>query len=191
MIRCEWIVCERSPRWAPALRAAIHRAANSSMDRSPTRKQGRVGVIPHNALACASGFNQDSSLESQVSLYEVRSLAELSGKIEHHAGSLALVEITATNLDATLTWLASNSRNGTGCRAVAVVDDGRNLPTVAAALREAGAIAVADSPRRLQSAIRIGLAHAKAAHHSKSAKPQVGQSFEAWARSLLPWQAAR
>jgi hypothetical protein len=156
MTRCDWIVCERTNRWAPALRIALPRSG-----------------------------------PDYVSVSEVRSLAELSERIEETTNFVALVEVTRANLDAVLSWLATNSHGNNGA-IIAAVDHDLSISAVSAALREAGAIDVFNSPRRLQSAIRLGgLAHAEATHHSRSSKPQVGQSLEAWARSLLPWQAAR
>jgi hypothetical protein len=142
-----------------------------------------VGIAPHNALACASGFDH-------VVISEVRSLAELNERIEEARNLVAFVEVTRTNLDALLSWLAAQS-HGSGCAVVAGLDHDLKTTIVTTALREAGAMDIADSPRRLQSAIRVALSQTAAVHRSKPLKPAIGQSLQAWARSLLPWQAAR
>jgi hypothetical protein len=142
------------------------------------------------ALVNAANSRMEFWLETKISLTEVRSLAELTAKIELQGHSFAFVEITATNLEAALSWLASSSRNGNGFRAVAVVDYGLNSPAIAAALREAGAIDIADSPRRLQNAIQIGLLHTASTKQTDISSRRDGQSLEDWSRSLLPWQVA-
>jgi hypothetical protein len=191
MTRCEWIVCERAPRWAPALRTALSNLQlNNTMDCSPTRKQGSVGATSHKSLACASGSDQLFAPARQVSLYEVRNLTELTARTEQQSNSVVFVEVIATNLDATLAWLAATRHDGNACRIVAVLDQSIDWPEVTGALREAGAMDVANSPRRLQNAIRLGLLHTAAMQHAGSTRPRNGQTFEEWARSLLPWQVA-
>jgi hypothetical protein len=191
MTRREWIVCERSPRWTPALRTALaNLQLDNTMDCSPTRKQGIVGATSHKSLACASGSDQLFAPARQVSLYEVRNLTELTARTEQQSNSFVFVEVIATNVDATLEWLAASRHDGNGCRIVAVLDQSIDVPAVAAALREAGVIDVANSPRRLQNAIRLGLLHTAAMQPTSSTRPGNGQTFEEWARSLLPWQVA-
>jgi hypothetical protein len=174
MTTTDWIVCERSTRWAAALRMTI-----SSDSEQP------------------AGSN---------TLREVRSIAELTGQLKSHPSSLVLIEVTQDNFDGVLNWLAATTRRANHTPAVALVSwptdnrvrsstDVKDRPSqdrdaMAAALREAGALDVIDSPRRLRPVLALGRRHAGRCSIGMDNRPDASPSFEDWAWSLLPWQDA-
>lgn len=160
MITPHWIVCERSGRWAAALRTAL--ARRSPRDAAPQ------------------------------SLDEVRNLADLTTRLHEFPTSLALLEVTLKNLDATLAWLSETSRRSPHMRAAALLDHGfsDNLPVVATALREAGAAEVILSPRQLQPVLSLGR-HFTSKTRDAALPLTADQSIEKWAWGLLPWQDTR
>lgn len=169
MSRCEWIVCERSGRWAATLRMALGRQTTAS------------DPLPR--------------------LHEVRSLGELTARLDARPSSLGLIEVHYGNLGAALAWLAEAVRRCPQARFVALLDhslvhfqetmassrhDDRH--NVRDALLEAGAADVAHSPRHLQGVLALGRRQAafQSGHH---VAPTEEESFEAWAWASLPWQA--
>lgn len=163
----QWIVCEEGRRWAPALRMAASRAS-----------RGVWAVV------------------------EVRTLDELSARLAESSGSLALVEIRRATASSRLEWLRAASREFKQARFVALLDfaspgdpgergaaaDAQARVHFAGACTEAGATGVVDSPRRLGSAIEIGLRHAVrlAARQSRPAIDNPWGAADVW--SALPWQ---
>jgi hypothetical protein len=164
----DWIVCERTGRWAAALRT--------------------------------TGTRQATDRKSTFRIVEVRRLSELSARFDERATSLALVEVHGNNLSDVLTWLADARGRYGQARFVALLDypqgterENRRLADrarrrdIVAALMEAGAVDVADSPRYLQSVMAIAQRHLdRTAADSRFSA--VDQPLVEWARSLLPWQ---
>src|SRR5687768_4425566 len=159
MNRCTWVVCERSNRWAAALRAAVARRAMSD--------------------------------DFTIDLHEVRNLDELTARLATLSNTFACIEVTSTNLEATLAWLAADTRNSEP-KAVAMLDrDFADAREVASVLREAGALEIAYSPRQLQPVMQLGRCCAKMRENGGGRNPAAGQSIEEWAWGLLPWQDTR
>lgn len=165
-----WILCEKSGRWAAAVRTAMARlAAERPKPRIPRR------------------------------IREVRSLDEFRSATNEGQHQLGLVEVRLENLPAILELLSSQSRLRTPI--AALLDetlrsnseiDGRP-PTPyrfsADVLREAGALAVIDSPRRISELLALTDALAAA---SSRLSPAAGEqtSLAEWAWAALPWQDA-
>jgi hypothetical protein len=124
-------------------------------------------------------------------IHEVRSLAELGERIDQRREAFVFIEVTSANFGAALSWLATRAGGASNCRFFAGLDRSLvELSAVAAALREAGAIDVLKSPRQMQSAIRLGFRHGDGFQRAASCTWTEERTIEAWARSLLPWQAA-
>jgi hypothetical protein len=161
MTQSEWIVCERNGRWTAALRTAIAR--------------------------------QDTPLTGNQPVHEVRSLPELSARVAERPGALALVEVHRINIAETLSWLAEAGLTYPGARFVALVDrhqsDGTAQSDMAGALLAAGAVGVADSPRRLQHVLSVGRRHFASQGRMPDGVSE-NQSLAEWAWGLLPWQPA-
>ena len=163
---CEWIVCERSGRWAAALRIAIAR------ENPPVT----------------------------ASIHEVRSLPELTSRLDVQLHSLALIEVERDQVESVLLWLAAASRRFANARFAAALGytltAGELAPpsstddrqTIDDALMEAGAAEIVHSSRRLHALLVLGRRHASfSAALSQSlqqGKPSVATA--AWAS--LPWQ---
>jgi hypothetical protein len=169
MTGCQWIICEQSNRWAAAFRIAFQRDHRSS--------------------------------ECQLRLIEVRSLNELSENLANRPAALAAIEVRRANFGTILNWLATETKRSAAVRYVALLDqsllpipwdastqDSHSLADIGDALREAGAVDVVSSPRRLGPAIELGRRHA-AAIPQKTARRDAEKSFAAIAWAALPWQA--
>jgi hypothetical protein len=169
MTDCQWIICERSSRWAAAFRVAFHRDRRSN--------------------------------ECQLRLIEVRSLNELSENLANRPASLAAIEIRRANFGTILNWLAAETKKSAAVRCVALLDhsllpnpwdaaasDSNSFDDICNALREAGAVDVISSSRRLASAIELGRRHVTAIPQ-KTARRDAEKSFAANAWAALPWQA--
>jgi hypothetical protein len=146
----EWIVCERTSRWASALRMAL--AAHGT---------------PHR-------------------LRELRHLAELDAELTARPAALAAIEIHRGNFANLLSWLPTARERHVHARCVVLLDRSLadNLDAACDALVEAGAQAIATSPRRLDAVVALGTRHAETARTIDENTPLVAQ---AWAS--LPWQA--
>jgi hypothetical protein len=169
MTLCEWIVCEQSSRWAAAFRVAF--------ERDP-RAAGR-----------------------QPRITEVRSLGELAERLENRPTGLVAIEVRRASFSTILNWLAVETKKCTTVRCITLLDHSL-LPNpweVAArgssafddicdALREAGAVDVVSSPRRLGPVLELGRRHA-AALPQKVAGNYAENSVAANAWTSLPWQA--
>jgi hypothetical protein len=170
MSTARWLVCERTSRWAAALRIALEQC-----------------VPPKRA---------------SITLDEARTLKECTSKLRESSIRLTFVEVTPANLAQTLTWLAEKSCNHQRCTLIALVDYqfhvldtataadrfGIAIAEVVAALREAGAADVVLSPRQLKLVLPPISNDRRHMPLPESAGPELGQSVEAWAWSLLPWQ---
>lgn len=163
-----WVVCERSGRWAAALRIAL--ARRPAYEVAPPR------------------------------LREVRSLGELDEYVREHRRPLCLIEVRSDTFDQMLAWLADTARRQPAGRFVAVLaDDGscddiesplsgdRRRHDVIDALREAGALEVAQSPRHMRQVLTLADRHwAESDQHT--ATDSAEQSLTEWVASRLPWQ---
>jgi hypothetical protein len=143
---------------------------------------------------------QESKLKSTSRVVEVRSLAELSNRLDEQPALFALVEVHGGNLADVLVWLTDARTRYGRARFVALLDYRRATSEVACwsadrtggqdvadALMEAGAVAFADSPRYLQNVLAMARRHESLA--AVDIRPFDGdQPLLEWARSLLPWQ---
>jgi hypothetical protein len=168
--RPTWIVCEQTSRWASALRLALGQEA--------------VAADPPYLLR------------------EVRSLAELSVELASHPTGFVAVEVRRNDLGGVLTWLAEAERKFPRARCFAMLGRSllasesdlrstttQSLQDVGDALREAGALAVVASPRRLADALQLGRRHAAATEsHATLLAEQLPLVERLWA--TLPWQKA-
>lgn len=173
MSAARWLICERSTRWAAALRILLE------PHRSPARRGG-------------------------ISLNEVRTLQECTPRIREAAIALVFIEVTPTNVAHVLSWLADVSCSQPRRQYIALVDyqfEAFDTTTAGqrasfatsetvAALREAGAADVVFSPRQLKSILPVAKPVQQNATTPEFARAELGQSVEAWAWSLLPWQEA-
>jgi hypothetical protein len=146
---------------------------------------------------------QAATFGREPRIYEVRSLDELSERLENRPLSLTFLEVRLSNFGKLLSWLADHSRRFPRERFVALVDQSLRIaaspetehPTndaldVFGALLEAGAAEVADSPRRLRHVFALAKTHG-AMERRASRQPDPGQSITDWAWSQLPWQTSR
>jgi hypothetical protein len=171
MIAKRWLVCERTTRWTAALRILLE---------------------PH----------QSSARRGRVLLDEVRTLQECTSRTREISITLVFVEVTTTNVAQVLSWLADISCSMPRCQYIALVDHQFDLfdtviaeqranaatSETVAALREAGATDVVLSPRQLKSILPSANCVGQSASSPEFAGPEPGQSVEAWAWNLLPWQ---
>ncbi len=151
MNRGEWIVCERTSRWAAALRWAL-----TDGDAAPR-------------------------------LRELRQLAELDTEIAARPGATVAIEVHRGNFAPVLAWLSRPCIHQQGARLAALVD--RSLAddseSVVGALLEAGAVAIALSPRRLEEVLAMERYPAQTTGITGSRDPLVDRL---WAS--LPSQAS-
>jgi hypothetical protein len=150
MNRIELVVCERSSRWASALRLSF----------------------------AASG--------TPFRLRETRHLEELAVELAERPACLAAIEFDHTNFAAALAELTVIRKKFPDVRTIALLD--RSLMSEFAAVRdavvEAGAAAVAASPRGLNSILALSERHAATKRTKDDGMPLVARI---WA--TLPWQA--
>jgi hypothetical protein len=148
--RVEWIVCERTSRWASALRMALLAAGRPCQ------------------------------------LRELRHLAELDAEVETRANALVAIEVGRDNFAEALAWYCrAHQRHSCHCL-IALMDRSlaKHLAAVSDALVEAGAHAIATSPRRLTAI--MALATQYAAVVEKTAE-STALATSVW--DSLPWQA--
>jgi len=150
MSRFEWLVCERTSRWASALRMSF------------------------------------SASNMPIRLREIRHLGELEPELAERPTCLAAIEFDRANFADALRRLPIIRQKFSRVRCVALLD--RSLAEDFADVRdvvvEAGAAAVAASPRRLDAILALGERHAATAETPAENMPLVAQ---VWAS--LPWQA--
>jgi hypothetical protein len=129
-----------------------------------------------------------------TSLSEVRSLKELSARLDTSSHAVALIEVRRTQLHEVLTWLADARPAYFQARFIALLHsaefDKPEHDAVVSSLFAAGVADISDSPRRLRQLLPIVLRHA-ASKASHASHPAQGQEFAEWAWGLLPWQEAK
>lgn len=146
----EWIVLERTNRWASALRMAL-----------------------------AGG-------DRTLRIRELRHIAELNRELAERPEAVVALEVRRDNFAELVAWLASARKRHALARSVALVD--RSIDSHAQealdVLIEAGAEAIATSPRQLESVIALATRHAEITGKTeRNASPLAA----AWAS--LPWQS--
>jgi hypothetical protein len=168
MSHVEWIVCERTGRWATALRMALGRSG------WPPQSVPRLFEVRQlGELAARLDMRPDSLALVEVqraSFADVLIWLAEAGREHRRARFVALVDRGVW--ESIGSGLASRR-----CDRRPVVD----------ALREAGADEVVTSPRQLQGVLALGRRHASLrAVHPNSLSAQM--SIAAWAWQSLPWQ---
>jgi hypothetical protein len=168
MLRVEpsWIVCERSDRWAAAIRAAFLRTPGSKI---PPRL---YEIRNLNELKAAWNDHPHSITFVEVGPDNLPQVVDLLSGASCRCESriVALVDYSLWK-DAESTF--GKSDNGIG--------------RIADMLREAGATDVLESPRRLQGLLQLR----ERLISPYTASPAMDHSsIHEWAHSLLPWQDA-
>jgi hypothetical protein len=133
-------------------------------------------------LALASGG-------TRYRLRETRHLAGLAAELAEQPTSLAAIEVRRGNLADILAWLTTARQTFPRARCVALLDRSlaKDAEQVGDALFEAGAQAIAASPRRLDTVLALGQRHAAAvAQHSPLTDDNLSFTAQVWAS--LPWQ---
>jgi hypothetical protein len=163
----EWIVCERTSRWAAAIRVAAARQPSTAVS--------------------ARRIYEVRTLDDLAEHLRVRP-ASLA-LVEVHTGNLGSVMLwvaTCTQrfpracfvgLFDGMTHLRSNSRSVSASDAKDAID----------ALIEAGAAEIATSPRHLQHIFSLAAKHDAAVANSQQ-RSEEPPSIANWAWSLLPWK---
>jgi hypothetical protein len=90
-------------------------------------------------------------------IYETRSVSECREELQQHPGSFLVLEATTENLESVVQFLAELRHLDSRVLAVVVAD--RRLHRWEDLLREAGAVHVAYSPRRLDCIARMAYRH--------------------------------
>jgi hypothetical protein len=119
-------------------------------------------------------------------LRELRHLTELDAELAARPTALAAIEVHRGSLAQLLAWLPNARERHVHARCVALLDRSLadDLEVVCDALIEAGAQAIATSPRRLETVVALGARHAETAKNIDENTPLAAQ---VWAS--LPWQA--
>jgi hypothetical protein len=119
-------------------------------------------------------------------LRELRHLAELDAELAARPTALAAIEIHRGNFAQLLAWLPAARERHVHARYVALLDRSLadDLDEVCDALVEAGAQAIATSPRRLDAVVALAARHAQTAGKIDENAPLAAQVWAA-----LPWQA--
>jgi hypothetical protein len=168
MNRGEWIVCERTSRWAAGIRTTVARHATNGQF---TTRVFEVRKLSE--LAARLGEKPASLALVEVHEGNLANVLAWLTEAQHtypHARSIALFDNLPPAHDDS--WPVAHA----GKR-----DD------VVSALLEAGAVDVADSPRHLHSFLAIAERHRALVATNKAAYAENLPLLE-WARSLLPWQ---
>ncbi|OHB81817.1 MAG: hypothetical protein A2W31_03725 [Planctomycetes bacterium RBG_16_64_10] len=111
-------------------------------------------------------------------LCETRTQGECQQMLRRWPASLVAVEVTRTDFAAWITWIADLEH--TFPAALAVVLSQLDLPEADWALREAGALWIASSPRALAPVTELALRHVGQA-------PSLRLDVAEWAQPALPW----
>ena len=138
MSRCDWIVCERTGRWAAALRRAVMTSTANPAARQRLREVRTLDEL--SAILAEQLY--------PVVLIEVR--------------PSNLASVLAWLPD------ARRSYQPMRCLALLEDFDRASRDDVAAALRAAGAVEICESPRQIQRVVAIGVRHHAALHSNTS-----------------------
>jgi hypothetical protein len=169
MSRVEWIVCERSGRWAAAVRAALGRSAWSP-SAVPRVYEVRQLVEMKERLA---------ERPDGLALVEVQ---------RENFGDTLTWLAKASQENRSARFVALVDRGVWGSVEQGAVSRQRNRRLVVAALREAGAADVVTSPRQLGGILALGERHASL-RATECGGPTPEISIADWAWASLPWQA--
>jgi hypothetical protein len=168
MTACDWIICERTGRWAAALRTGA------------ARRSSLTGSVPRIYETRTLDELAEQLAARPLSLALMEAHASNVGKLlqwlGHNSQRFPHAHFVAF-LDRMLT-ARSDFDVGQPCG---------EAEDVVAPLLEAGAAEIAVSPRRLQHIFALADKHA-ASVRSLSRRSFESQLTADWARSQLPWQ---
>ncbi|MCI0492024.1 MAG: hypothetical protein L0Z07_03705 [Planctomycetes bacterium] len=167
MNRCEWIVCERTSRWASALRIALARASPSA-DFAP---------LLHEVRSLSELGTRLERRPAGLAIVEV--YRDQAGQILDWIGNATQQFPSARFVAALDTSLIPPSTHPTQAA-------GDGWRDVADALFEAGIVEVVDSPRCLQGVLAIGRRHAATCAGRRQGQEGMSAVEAVWAS--LPWQ---
>lgn len=158
-----------------------------TMERQPLTSATRVllprGASPASVIVCeqtgrwAVGLRREFA-DRSVPLVETRSLADCGDALRQSPASLVVIELTEPSANRLVDWMFRLERDFPLARAVVVA-----RPRLAAwerLLREAGAVHVATSVRRLAPLACVALRHI-----GRAPLPELTVTERIWAR--LPW----
>ena len=170
MNSCDWIICERTGRWAAALRVGFAR-------RSQTGPAPRI----YESRSLDELAERLTARPRSLTLLEVHAsnLAKLLQWLAQNSQQFPRARFVAV-LDRMLAVRPDSSSEQSSVESQDVV----------AALLESGAAEIAVSPRRLQHIFVLADRHA-ASVSSLRRPPAEAQSITDCARSRLPWQTDR
>jgi hypothetical protein len=165
-LAANWVLCEQTGRWVAAIRLAFLRFGSSK-------------IAPR--------------------FYETRTLDELRTELKRPGANVALVEVRRDNLPQVFDLFSSQPWS-CATHLIALMDYSlwhtgessvsslrHRKQQFIDALREAGALDVVESPRRLHGLLQLG--ERLASQHVLS--PEMNNSSTGtWARSIIPWQDA-
>jgi hypothetical protein len=138
--------------------------------------------------ALRTAFARPPEVEPQPRLYEVRTLEELSARLDEHECDLTLIEVGEGNLAEVLKLLVRHGRTpGRFAALLASSADHNGRQRMVDLLWEADVAEVVESPRQLQGLLAL---HNRlpVARGPINFSVDASQSFADWARSTLPWQ---
>ena len=170
MNRCDWIICERTNRWAAALRLAGERDAAAGGVRHRFREVRSLSELPPELARRPASL---VALEvSERNLGDVLTWLAAALRWFPQSRCVALVDQSLSSADQSVRSRDTNSQRD-------IVD----------ALREAGTWEVAESPRRLEPLLEVARRHAiSAAKHDEIFAENQPFTERMWA--TLPWQEA-
>jgi hypothetical protein len=171
MSEIDLLVCERTGRWAAALRVAVARQAGIS-SREPRIYETR-------SLEELAERLETRPLSLALLEVHLSTLGKLLSCLADHSRRFPRVRFVAL-LDDALGIAASRE----------IKQPSGSSQDVVAALLEAGAVDFAHSPRRLQHVFALAERHAAIAADANR-QPNPAQSIADWAWSQLPWQIGR
>lgn len=111
-------------------------------------------------------------------IYELRNLIDCRRELEQSPASLVVVEATRTSIEGVWYLLQETQRSYPQARIVVV--GGADVTTWHDLLREAGAVLVVDSPRRLDRVLRLAQRHTE-----RLPRAEMSLRDQVWSR--LPW----
>jgi hypothetical protein len=171
MNECDWIICERTGRWAAALRVGAARRSPTTVSAPRIHETRSLNELAERLYARPLSL---TLLEVQTS-----NVGKLLHWLARNSPRFPRARFVAL-LDRMLT-----ERTDSGGEQLSVESH-----DVVAALLESGAAEIADSPRRLRHILAFAEKHAASVRNlpRRSSEPQ---SIADWARSQLPWQPDR
>ncbi len=153
----------------------------------------RSRIRPAEWIVCEQSSRWASALRRALEsgdtphrLRELRHLAELDAELAARPRALAAMEVDRGNFARLLAWLPAARERHVRARYVVLLDRSLadDLEVVCDAFVEAGAQAIATSPRRLYTVVALGTRHADTARIIEENAPLTAQVWES-----LPWQA--